>query len=167
MCAIVYRDFWPTYIVRPNLRIPLNKLAKRVEILMMSFYVLIFFCCSLLLIPPMLLGIRELPLASYYPFNWQLSPLYELMYVWQWIVNLYGVCFVCGSHDFLFVTMMVNLIIQFRILQEVLVKIGTKQERKMNEILLECPGVEESKYCIKEEDKLLVKCVAHHMKLLE
>lgn len=165
MFDTINHEFWPTHIVDKNLSKKLNNISRYAEPLMIFFYVLIFFCCCLLLIPPLYVGYRELPLASYYPFNWSISPLYETMYVWQWFINLYAVCYVVGSHDFLFVVLMINLITQIRLLKFVLRLICTDEEEHMNNTLLACPGVSES-YRNKDEEKLLVKCVEHHQKLI-
>lgn len=165
MFSMITNQFWPTYIAEEKLRKELNKLSKYSEPTMIFFYVLIFFCCCLLLIPPMYMGYRELPLASYYPFHWEVTPLYESMYVWQWFINLYAVCYVVGSHDFLFVILTINLITQIKLLKYVLRSIGNSNEGKVNKLLLGCPGVTE-KIDHDDEEKLLIKCVQHHRKIV-
>lgn len=166
MFKITAEQFWPTNIDNKKLSKSLNALSKYAEFSMVFFYILITFCCCLLLIPPLYMNVRELPLASYFPFCWDVTPYYESLYVWQWFVSLYGVCFVVGAHDFLFVILMLNLITQLKLLKFVLRTIANTEESSMNDILLSCPGVQE-KYGLKDEDKLLIKCIQHHRKLIE
>lgn len=162
MLNIITKDFWPTSVANRELSTTLNRTSKFFETLMISFYLLITFCCCLLLVPPLYINERALPLASYFPFEWSATPIYEILYVWQWIVNLFGVCYVVGAHDFLFVGLMVNLIAQLELLKYGLTTIGTDQEHSFGDALMSSVGLN----VWKREEGLLVTCVQHHRKLI-
>jgi 7tm Odorant receptor len=103
---------------------------------------------------PLLLANKELPMKSWYPFDWSQSPIYEILYFYQSFVNFIVITIVCG-YDNLFLCLCTNVAVQFELLQEVLGMIG---HRKSDELA--------KKLRKNDEFNLLVVCVEHHQRIV-
>ncbi|KAJ8938751.1 hypothetical protein NQ314_011348 [Rhamnusium bicolor] len=117
---------------------------------------------------PLFKNNRELPYKSKYPFDYKASPYYEIIYITQSITLIYIVieC-ICGI-DFLFMAICENVTAQCRLLQQVLLKFGTKEmldfNRKM-ELLFDLSGNNNTEKYSTEESKFLYRCIRHHQLL--
>ncbi|KAF5291574.1 hypothetical protein FQR65_LT01887 [Abscondita terminalis] len=109
---------------------------------------------------PVIQGAKELPLISLFPFDCTESPVYEIIYCVQAVVDLYfAIISICG-HDDLFLAICFNCLVQFRILKEVLVNVTRGNLKSLTDY--EKENVENQQ----DEKKNYIECVEHHVLLL-
>lgn len=109
---------------------------------------------------------RQLPFISKFPFNWKVSPTYEILFVFQVLTNIcVNITSILG-HDFLFIALLLNIICQFKLLKETLRKIGDENNIMMYNTILD--WTKDVSFTDTNIDvKLLKKCIQHHTKLLK
>lgn len=160
---VIKDDFWPSNVSNKKRLSELKYQTKLVNICIYMICTSAFIFAYGFLSAPLLQGNMVLPFESWYPFNWQSFPFYEIIYVSQWIINIYVVIITICGHDFVFLATINNCIAQFQLLGDVLRKIGDDDRpyllRKNKE------RFSGRKYeDINEE--LLVLCVKHHKRLI-
>lgn len=167
---IITDEYWPANIagieVEKNVRY-----GSRLVIAMMTTYLTTaFFSCWDFMAIPLVFGRRELPLMSSYPFNWDQSPLYEILYVWQFISNQFFVINTLAAHDFFLNSLLMCCISQFKILKAVIRKIGTKDGLKISKELNRY-GYSDRPVKVKpnevEQYQFVIKCIKYHIKILK
>lgn len=109
------------------------------------------------------------PLSSWYPFNWKRLPVYEIIYVLQWITNIFVIITVICGHDNVFLASASNCIAQYLLLKEAVKKIGTEDREELLKILCKLDkSFDKYEKGRKDNDlKLLVKCVKHHNTIIK
>lgn len=169
MLRVLWYEFWPVDIADDGLKSSLQFNARLITLNMISVYSsAMLFGCEFLTIP-LRSGKRVLPFASSLPFDWKKSPMYEITYLYQVFVNVvFVVTSICGI-DFLFISLMLNAISQFRILKFVFMNVGTSNVGDLNK-KLDAYIEEDDENYVKHDDTdmiLMRKCIRHHIKLLK
>nr|AVH87248.1 odorant receptor 7 [Holotrichia parallela] len=165
----VWYEFWPSNMMGA---ITEENIRSDSKILLVGFLIEYGLGCVFLLlfiIAPAMTGIRQLPYNAWYPFEWSTTPTYEILYVLQVYIDIYIIANTVCGYDFLYGSICVNCIAQFRLLNEAIKKIGTGKEAELTSLLLETPGVNYRPIFNKEYEKerrLLVICIQHHQKLI-
>lgn len=140
------KNFWPTALGGKELE---TKLSKRSRIVVVSMVLLFlgggFFAFGYLS-ENLVKGKRDLPFPSWFPFSWTETPYYQIIYVTQWLTNMCFIFVIILAHDYLFMSLSFNCIVQFELLQRILRNFGKKGADNKN---------------------LLGKCIRHHQILLK
>ncbi|KAG5892081.1 hypothetical protein JTB14_022739 [Gonioctena quinquepunctata] len=162
----VLYEFWPYDLIDDNeLKKSLKKLYSIVLIAMISivvFSAVYFF--ALLSAPLILSKERTLPTTIQYPFDWLVSPAYELIYCHQCLTLAYIVCFGVVGFDFFILAVCLCVIAQYEILQCSFLKFNTNY---MFDINRKCEEMgEKINHSYDESKRYLVRCIKHHQLLL-
>lgn len=162
---IVHKEFWPYSFGNTKLKRSLKNQQKLLKLLMYSMHIIALSFASQFIALSIFTSERRLPFRSKFPFEWKISPFYELLFIFQVCTNILVIITSILGHDFLFVVLMVNLINQFRVLKGVLRTIGTKDGKEFY-IALEKLNGQEDIIVDYTDAKMFRKCVIHHIKLL-
>lgn len=166
----IKKDFWPSNLISDRLENELKFQTKLVISMICMICTSAFIFAFGFLSAPLRNGEITLPFESWYPFNWQVTPIYEIIYVSQWLINIYVVIVIICGHDFVFLASVSNCIAQFKLLKESLRLIGKVDER--NEILNKMRKFSKNNGSFSRnynnvDDELLVLCIQHHLKLIQ
>ena len=161
---LIWHEFWPAEVGGAKIASQLqlyNKIIISAAITMFISGVLFAFG---FLSSPLRSGSRILPFEAIYPFEWNQSPLYEIIYVVEWMTNIaFIVVGICG-HDYLFVGICSNIVGQYILLKSVVGNLGTKQVSEVNRRI----ELTKTTHFVKVDDenaKLLRLCIRHHVVL--
>nr|AKC58536.1 odorant receptor 1 [Anomala corpulenta] len=170
----VRKEFWPANIMGETTH---NDIKYNSKILSLVFVVqyasaILFLWFSVLL--PLAKPGRKLPHTSWFPFDSTVSPLYEIIYVWEVYLTAYINANIVCSYDTLFCSICGNCISQFRLLSAAVKCIGISgKENQISNRLLRLQGVDYNPVRTnqgkedRESRRLLVICVNHHQKLIK
>lgn len=125
MFAIIKERFWDVGVVGENLSRTLDsRLSIISKIVSMHVYLSVAICSIITIFPLVQYpdGRRKQPSALWFPFNADLSPLYEIIYTILAISNHISVL-VNLNYDSLYVYLTQNVSAQFIILRELLTNI--------------------------------------------
>lgn len=164
---MVHQDFWPSDLFGEELERKLKKIgnvAAAVMIFVYSTAALYFVGCFVF---PLSKGDYNLPLNISFGFKIGYTPLFEILYFVECLINFYVIMSGVRGHDDFFIALCANCMVQFRLLKEAVSRVGSGKEKETNSLLDKVHT--RKKYCSQkgEEFKLLVRCVEHHKKLLE
>ncbi|GLV35061.1 Odorant receptor 85d [Carabus blaptoides fortunei] len=169
MLRVYWFQFWPVDIANDTLKSSLRFNTRLITLNMISIYSSGILFASEFLMLPIITGKRSLPFASCLPFDWKKSPVYEITYLYQVITNgVFVITSICGI-DFLFISLMLNTVTQFKILKYVIMNVGTSNVKDLNE-KLDAFIEEDEEDLVKHDDTdmtLMRKCIKHHIKLLK
>lgn len=116
---------------------------------------------------------RQLPHTSWFPFDYTLSPTYEIIYVWEIYLTAYINANIVCAYDTLFCSICGNCISQFKLLSAAIKYIGSDKEGEISNKLIRLPGVDYKPKLTnrnksdEEARRLLIICVNHHQKLIK
>lgn len=161
----IWLDFWPVNMVKQSLQREISFRSNYVTVVGVAFLCMAFFSNAQFMMFPLVHNLSELPLASWYPFNFRVSPLYEMMYIWQWFMNQVIITTLSGFDAFFNAIVMICAT-QFQILQNVLENIG-KHHRMRQWNVIKHFGDLVDKQRSSFEMRMLVKCIKHHLNLIE
>lgn len=167
---MVWYEFWPSNTMGTTTEDHIKTDSKRLLVLFFVVYGTGCMFLLLLIIAPAIIGVRKLPYSSWYPFDWSLSPTYEILYTIQVYVAIYIIANTVCGYDFLYCSVCANCVAQYRLLNEAIKYIGSGREKILTDLLFGIPGVGYRPVLTKEyedERKLLVICVNHHQKLIK
>ncbi|RZB39678.1 7tm 6 domain containing protein [Asbolus verrucosus] len=161
---LIWHEFWPAEIAGPRIEQQLksyNTIIIHASVVMFISGVSFAFG---FLSAPLRTGTRILPFESVYPFDWSGSPLYEIIYVTEWITNIaFIVVGICG-HDYLFLGICSNIVAQYTLLRATFNSLGAANIEETNRRILDS-NTEPLKR--RENEKLLERCIAHHVMLTD
>lgn len=157
--------FWPSSLMGNSLEASLKFSSNFVQFNMMCVTGSAAVFALGFLFKPLFDGARELPFATWLPFDWRAPGIYECVYTTQVFTNLFLIILSILGHDFIFLALASNVVAQFHILSRMVDELGSGRDRELNTMLLSLEGVVEGKK-YSEEQQLLVKIIAHHQKLL-
>lgn len=139
--------------------------------MMCTYITTAFLSCWDFMAIPMVFSRRELPLQSSFPFTWDKSPLFEILYVWQFLSNSFIVVHTIASHDFFLNSLLMNCVSQFKLLKAVLRTLGTGKDVEISRKLSQYPGCHDRNVHVSgheiEEYRLVIKCIQHHIKVIQ
>lgn len=166
MLKMVWYDFWPADMVGKNIESELKQNTTQVVFCYLSVYVPAFmyhfgnFTIALIR--------NKLGFEAAFPFNSEISPIYEILYVSQVWLNIYASVTSILGHDFLLLGLTGNVVAQVTLLEEALKQLGTGNEIELNEkirvITKKMYYTNDSNES--EEIKLMISCFNHHRMLL-
>lgn len=161
----IKNDFWPSDLMGSTLEKELKLQTRSVVTCMYMMYIFGIVFAAGFLSAPLRDGTASLPFESWYPFDWQLSPYYEIIYLTQWLVNMYVVVTTICGHDYIFFATVSNCVAQFKLMNLLLKQLGVDDKR---EILREIRRIRKTVGEFADVDEeLLVLCVKHHLKLMK
>lgn len=125
----VWKEFWPLSILTtPNQIKDLSKKCYITVMLSIGCYGPAVLCNTVITLTPYLS--REQILKSIYPFPWNSTYTYEIIYVWQYFTQWYLLILV-NTFDLFVLPLIMVCIVQFMILQDVSQNIfSAKSERQ-------------------------------------
>ncbi|KAG5892077.1 hypothetical protein JTB14_022735 [Gonioctena quinquepunctata] len=162
----VLYEFWPYDLTDDKeLETSLKKLYSIVLIPIIAIVVCSVVYFSTLLSAPLILSKeRRLPNPIQYPFDWLVSPAYELIYCHQCLTLGYIVFFGVVGLDFFILAVCSCIIAQYKILQCSFLKFNTNDMLDINK---KCEEMgEKINQSYDESKKYLVRCIKHHQLLL-
>ncbi|GJQ88302.1 hypothetical protein Trydic_g3781 [Trypoxylus dichotomus] len=165
----IWYEFWPADTLGKTLHKDIKITAKILVVIFVTQYTSAVAFLSFYLLLPILKNGRNLPHTSWFPFDVTRSPEYELIFTWQAYLTVYINEHVVCSYDTLYCSICANCTTQFRLLCAAIKFVGSGEEKKMSERLLEIPGVNYQLavgHPDAEERRLLVICIKHHQKLI-
>lgn len=111
----IYYEFWPSRQFGKELHKELTRDSWFVCIGVFAYTFFGGLVCSLQyqIVP---YGKRNLPQQTTFPFKWQESPIYEILYAWQAVLTFDIIFTVCGV-DLFFVSLLSNCVAQFKLLK--------------------------------------------------
>lgn len=146
--SIVSNEFWPSNIVGPEIEIDVRSGSKIIVAMVCTYISTAFLSCWDFMALPLVVGRRELPLPSSFPFAWDETPLFEILYVWHFLSNSFIVVHTIASHDFFLNSLLNSCIAQFKLLKGVLKTVGSR--------------------CSEQENyTLVIRCIRHHITVLK
>ncbi|KAI7815358.1 Odorant receptor Or50 [Rhyzopertha dominica] len=145
MLTTIRNDFWLANMLDKEIEDDLYRRSKLVLYCVGFVYMsgLAYYVTSCVL--PLARGKMELPMNSFYGFDTNFTPVYEIFYFVQVFCQILSVIHGVVGHDILFYSMTSNIIAQFILLGNVLKNITMEKETM---------------------DKTLKVCVNHHYMLL-
>lgn len=106
--------------------------------------------CLQMMIYPVFTKDATLPLSAWFPFSKESIPSYEILWIWQWLTG-YCAIFIIVSFDMFMWIFVMNVAMQFLILQDVLKKNsswnGLVQCVKQHHMLMRYVYVNYCKFC--------------------
>lgn len=167
---VISEEYWPADLAGPETEQSVLTNSWIVIAMMCTYLTTAFFSCWDFMATPLVFGRRELPLQSSFPFVWDKSPLFEILYVWQFMSNSFIVVHSIATHDFFLNCLLANCITQLKLLKAVLRSIGNGNSKEFNKKLKQF-GYSDRNVSTKtneeEEFKLVIKCVQHHIKIVK
>lgn len=142
----VNENFWPTSLGGKALETKLKKTSIVLYINMVLLFCGGFGFAFGYLSENLITGKREFTIMGWYPFDWTVAPVYQTIYVIQWIGSFYYIFFAILGHDCLFMSLFFNCYAQFKILKQFLRKFGVSGS---------------------DDKEILRKCINHHNILLK
>lgn len=164
LISSVKEDFWSTNIASEKTKKDIIFNMKCVKWFNFLYLLMAYSTCVFLLGYPIVSGNMQLPLPSIFPFPYDLFPYYEMLLLWHFFCN-FSVIFIISGFDFLFHSLMMNAVAQFRILQDVLKHIYKGDPDLRERIYKELEIQDEATFT--KETILLFKCVRHHMYIVK
>ncbi|XP_017777281.1 PREDICTED: odorant receptor 4-like [Nicrophorus vespilloides] len=119
-----------------------------------------YISCAQFMSFPLIENTEHLPLASWYPFDHTKSPLYEVLYIWQWFMNQVVITTLSGF-DVFFNAIVMVCSTQFQVLQDVLENLCLGKGRKQWDYM-----EIKSESRIVHENEAIVVCVKQHLKMI-
>ncbi|GJQ83670.1 hypothetical protein Trydic_g14379 [Trypoxylus dichotomus] len=124
----IWKQFWSIDIIEPIKREKIRRQALIGALLTLSF---LFFSVTS---NTQITGVpyirdHQLILRSVFPFAWNQTYVYEVLYVWQYYCDWF-VLFMVNAFDFLFIPLVIVCVVQFVMMQEVLRNILTDESRR-------------------------------------
>ncbi|XP_017777972.1 PREDICTED: uncharacterized protein LOC108563724 [Nicrophorus vespilloides] len=165
--VMALNEFWPSDFMGPVLEKSLKMTSMFVIFNMISLMGSASIFAFGFLSKPLLEGSNTLPFLSWYPFEYQYSPVYEILYILQVFTNIYVVILSILGHDFIFLALCINVITQYRLLKMIIGFTGSGNNADLNKSLMELDGSPNDQTGENAETKILIiRCVIHHNKLL-
>nr|QBB72951.1 odorant receptor [Protaetia brevitarsis] len=129
----IWKQFWSLDVIEPIKRKQIQRKAQ------LSVMLTSIFLASSIISNSQITGVpyvrnRGMVLRSVFPFDWQKSYYYEVVYVWQYYSDWF-VLFMINAFDFFFVAMVTICAVQFVIMQEVFKSILGKDSRRQRVIM--------------------------------
>ncbi|XP_017768123.1 PREDICTED: odorant receptor 82a-like [Nicrophorus vespilloides] len=155
----IWLDFWPSKVASKYRQKQIQNRSRYVITVGVTFLVMAFFSNAQFMAFPIVANTDQLPLASWYPFNFKSTPQYQLMYIWQWFMNQVVISTLSGFDAF-FNSLVMICSTQFQILQDVLENLCCERGWKQRAGIAQM-GRRDS------EMVNLITCVEHHLLLLE
>lgn len=124
----VWKQFWSLDIIEPVKR---NKIRRQVltgALVTWSFLFFSFTSNTQITSAPYIRE-HQLILKSVFPFNWNQTYIYEVIYIWQYYCDWF-VLFIVNAFDFFFIPLVMVCVAQFVIMQEVLRNILTEESQR-------------------------------------
>lgn len=154
----IWKQFWSLEVIEPIKRKQIRRKAQ------LSVMLTSIFLASSIISNSQITGVpyirnRGMVLRSVFPFDWQKSYYYELVYVWQYYSDWF-VLFMINAFDFFFVAMVTICAVQFVIMQEVFKSILAEDSRRQRVIIF---GERGHKMTDRE---MLYECLEQHKLLI-
>nr|AVH87263.1 odorant receptor 22 [Holotrichia parallela] len=124
----IWRKFWPVMVVSPKKMEQLIRKCYTALILTVGCYGPAILCNSIATLWPYLSN-RELILRSVYPFDWNQTYVYEVIYIWQYVTQWY-ILILVNTFDFFMIPVVMVCTVQFGILQDVFKNILSQKSRR-------------------------------------
>lgn len=159
----VWNNFWPSSVLEPSENQELRKLTTRYFTFVMSFGIAATCTTVQFMYQPLILGIRSLPLMLRLPFDLTVSPIFEILYVWN-ACTCMCIQFSVLGFDFFFTMLTWNCAMQFKTLRIILGRTVVEPTDKMHTNTHLANQEEKEKE--NEETEKLIKCIEHHKQLL-
>ncbi|XP_072389286.1 odorant receptor 83a-like [Diabrotica undecimpunctata] len=162
---IILTDFWPYDLINLESKRKIKDMYRLMNGLIWWFFCAGFLYASMFLIPS-LFSTRGLPYIISYPFDWTVSPWYEIIYCTQGFAHGITITFIGTGANFLVLGTLLNISSQYCILQECFEIFNTPEmysaNKKLRKIMND--GLE-NKYT-DERKEYFVRCVRHHQLIL-
>ncbi|CAG9834330.1 unnamed protein product [Diabrotica balteata] len=162
---IILTDFWPYDLINLESKRKIKDMYRLMNGLVWWFFCAGFLYASMFLIPS-LFSNRGLPYVVSYPFDWTVSPWYEIIYCIQAFAHGITISFIGTGANFLVLGTLLNISSQYCILQECFEIFNTPEMYATNKKLrkITSDGLE-NKYT-DERKEYFVRCVRHHQLIL-
>ncbi|XP_050503953.1 odorant receptor 94b-like [Diabrotica virgifera virgifera] len=161
----ILTEFWPYDLINLESKRKIKNMYRLMNGLVWLFFAAGFSYDSIFLIPS-LFSTRGLPYVIAYPFNWTVSPWYEIIYCTQTFVHGITITIITTGANFLVLGTLLNISSQYCILQECFEIFNTPEmyatNKKLRNIMND--GLE-NKYT-DERKEYFVRCVRHHQIIL-
>nr|QBB72953.1 odorant receptor [Protaetia brevitarsis] len=102
---------------------------------------------------------RGLVLKSVFPFDWEETYIYELVYIWQYYSDWF-VLFMINAFDFFFIALVTICSVQFVIMQEVFRSILAVDSRRQRVLIFGARGAKMT------DKEMLFECLQQHKLLI-
>lgn len=168
MLANININFWPASLQREHLNLSIKSYYKK------ALYFMIFlgscglmFSIGFLISPLVNPTARDIPYNSIYPFDWKISPIYEIVYLGHCVLNFYIVNLAVLGFDLLFMSICFNITEQYMMLGDILQDLGQFKDyktRKLLDITMNNTTDIINNDCCKER-RFLVFCIRQHQLL--
>ncbi|GJQ88303.1 hypothetical protein Trydic_g3782 [Trypoxylus dichotomus] len=167
LIKIIRYEFWPSDIMGSKTDRKIRKDANILSTLVLTTLVTSIAFLTLSTMLPLVKPGRQLPYSSWYPFDWTVTPAYQIIYSFQAYFNAFVDISAVLGYDNLFYSVCFNCTAQFRLLCEAVRLVGSGKEGEVIERLSKIPGIVEDTVVGDPERRLLVICVRHHQKLIK
>lgn len=161
--VIIWHHFWPANIASKQRQEEIRSRSNYVTMVVCTFLTMAFVSCAQFMAFPLVsTSTKQLPLQSWYPFDTHVSPIYEMMYIWQWFMNQVVICVLSGFDAF-FNSIVMICACQFQILQDVLETMCDKTKgKKWKEFFKNKKSITNHI----DEFNIMIECVEHHLRLI-
>ncbi|KAK5641708.1 hypothetical protein RI129_010255 [Pyrocoelia pectoralis] len=130
MLRTIREDFWSSKSAQSETKEVLKNNGRVVAASMIMVLVSAYVFAVGFLSKPLREGSRELPLISWYPLDWTVTPIYEIIYFLQCVGDMYlAIIGICG-HDNIFLAICLNCVAQFMILKDVVTTAGEEEPNR-------------------------------------
>lgn len=162
----VWEDFWSSTVDKNSHK----NLKRRYQVIRNGMFIFVgctaFFLVEFLILPLGNNTEKNLPYPSIYPFDWKVTPIWQILFFLHCIVDLYVIPVTVFGFDFLFVGLCFTVMAQYIILRDVVLRLGTKEMKKFLYIIDKNKNIDEETN--DNVTKMFLRiCWKHHVKLLK
>nr|AKC58560.1 odorant receptor 25 [Anomala corpulenta] len=129
----IWREYWPLSVLSPK-KVKRHSSTCKVKLrLILGCYTLAVIFAAIITFAPFLTN-TELIVKSIFPFQWNKTYTYELVYTWQFVTAWY-ITFLINSFDMLMISVVIISAVQFAVLQNVVKNILTEKGERQRRYL--------------------------------
>lgn len=171
----ISNNFWPADLAGKKIEYSILLGSRVITVMMCVYLSSAFLSAGDYMAIHLVFGRRILPLESTFPFPWDVSPTFELITVWQFILHMYTIIHTIATHDFFFNSLVSCCNGQFRLIQGTLKTIGSPTgrsisiNRRLNRLFGSALKDDLRTFRSKDEEEfdLVSKCIEHHNRVIQ
>lgn len=163
--VLLWKNFWPAELLTPRGKAYSEKNLKVFYFFFFSYLCIGYISTTFMLSPGLFSKELTLPLSGIYPFPTNWKPFHEFLIVWQYIQS-YTNMFILVAFDGIFLSLLVNIVIQFKVLQDVIKGVNAVKNKDFFEKYSKIGYQGKGGLSGSVENEILIKCIHHHRLLI-